>query len=333
MVSNSGTEGGSSSNRKNRGPTSMTKFKDQHKDGNKEQRYFDVPQNDRTIKLKKKEMRAASTMWRNFKSELANRYIFGSNEGHDPREKYSYISPDQWRSFVEHRTTPEALQTREKNIARAKSNKFQRTLSRGGYSKAKAYIVAAKKAAMQAQGLTSSGGEPVIHVERHEVWLKGHIRKNKEYVNESMREVAEKITKLEEEVREGLFTSQGRQDILTEATGKDEYPGRTRGVGSFVVTSHALTIQNLDGGTNPDPFGDIPEVGKKYLIHMDDGSDRGFVIVALGKVMEGRIVQYQELDDDMVKVFVDEALEGWRELQKKFGDMTKVSDAVGGFVG
>ncbi|KAL9673855.1 hypothetical protein QQ045_030117 [Rhodiola kirilowii] len=320
MVSKSGTEGGSSSSRKSTGPTSMTNFIDQHKDGTKEQvmieadgtiagtvaksrvpityetwklvpkelrdtvwdetlRYFDVPQNDRTIKLRKKEMRAAATMWRNFKSELANPYIFGSKQRHDPREKYSYISPEHWRRFVEQRSTPEALQIREKNIARAKSIKFQHTLSRGGYNKARADIIAAKKTEMEAQGLTSYGDEPVIHVERHEVWLKGHIRKNKEYVNESMREVAEKIEQLEEQVAQGLFTSQGRRDILTEATGKDEYLGRTRGVGSFVgwmevfgkqsssysptrstVTSHAPTLQTHDRGSNPEPFGDIPEV-------------------------------------------------------------------------
>ncbi|KAL9672046.1 hypothetical protein QQ045_028294 [Rhodiola kirilowii] len=55
-------------------------------------------------------------------------------------------------------------------------------------------------------------------------------KENKEYVNESMREVAEKIDQLQEHDGQGLFTSQGRRDILTEAAWKDEYPGRTRGV-------------------------------------------------------------------------------------------------------
>ncbi|KAL9674444.1 hypothetical protein QQ045_030716 [Rhodiola kirilowii] len=72
-------------------------------------RLFDVPQNDMISKLKKTEMRAATVMWRNFKSELTNQYIFCEKQGQDPREMYSYIEPEQWTRFVEQRSTPEAL--------------------------------------------------------------------------------------------------------------------------------------------------------------------------------------------------------------------------------
>ncbi|KAL9672588.1 hypothetical protein QQ045_028839 [Rhodiola kirilowii] len=83
----------------------------------RELKIFDVPQNDFTSALKKMEMRAAAKMWRNFKSELANMYIFGPKEGEDPRQIYPNIDTDQWKSFREQRLTPEALQLRETNIA------------------------------------------------------------------------------------------------------------------------------------------------------------------------------------------------------------------------
>ncbi|KAL9691778.1 hypothetical protein QQ045_012204 [Rhodiola kirilowii] len=104
-------------------------------------------------------------------------------------------------------------------------------MSRGGYKKAKADIVAEKLLEMEAQGLISPGDDPVIDVGRHEVWKKGHQRTNKEYVNDHMREVADKIDELEKQVRDGKFICHGRRDILTEAIEKDEYPGRTRGWG------------------------------------------------------------------------------------------------------
>ncbi|KAL9661478.1 hypothetical protein QQ045_026302 [Rhodiola kirilowii] len=101
---------------------------------------FDVPQNELTRQLKAREMRAAATMWRNFKSKLANKYIFGPQQGEDPTIKYPYIKPDQWSSFVEHRLSPDSLQIRETNIGRAKSNQYQHTLSRAGYKKARAEL-------------------------------------------------------------------------------------------------------------------------------------------------------------------------------------------------
>ncbi|KAL9688257.1 hypothetical protein QQ045_032676 [Rhodiola kirilowii] len=290
-------------------------------------RSFDVPQNEMTSELNKTEMRAVGVMWRNFKSKLSTQYIFGDKQGQDPREKYSYIQSDQWTRFVEQRSNLDALQIREVNIDRAKLNKFQHTLSRSGYKKAREDLVAVKKAEMEAEGLISLGDDPVIEVKRHGVWLRGHIRRNKEYVNESMREVADKIDQLKEQASQRLFTSHGRRDILTEATGKDEYPGCTRGVGSFVgwmkvfgkqssssstrstVTSNAPMLKSHHSGTDPGPFVDIPEVGKKCVLHVEGGLDQHMMIVALGKVMTGRIVQYQELDDDMVKVLVNEAIE------------------------
>ncbi|KAL9685264.1 hypothetical protein QQ045_022712 [Rhodiola kirilowii] len=203
---------------------------------------FDVPQTELIRKFKAREMRAAARMWRNFKSELANQYIFGPKQGEDPTIMYPFIGPEQWKSFVKQPSTPEAQEIRAKNINRAKSNQYQHTLSRGGYKKAKAELLTEKKTQMEEQGLISPGEEPVIHIERHEVWKKGHQWRNKEYVNDSMRMVAEKIDELQDLASQGRFTSRGRRDILTEVTGKYEYPGRTRGVGSLVCGIDVFAI-------------------------------------------------------------------------------------------
>ncbi|KAL9659572.1 hypothetical protein QQ045_024379 [Rhodiola kirilowii] len=68
--------------------------------------------NELTRKFKAREMRAATSMWRNFKSELANQYIFGPKQGEDPTIMYPFIGPDQWKSFVEQRSTHEAQEFR-----------------------------------------------------------------------------------------------------------------------------------------------------------------------------------------------------------------------------
>ncbi|KAL9676249.1 hypothetical protein QQ045_004462 [Rhodiola kirilowii] len=148
---------------------------------------------------------------------------------------YPYIDTDQWKSFMEQRLTPEALQLRETNIARAKSNPYQHTMSRSGYKKA--------------QGLISPGDDPVIDVGRHEVWKRGHQRTNKEYVNDTMREVADGIDELEQQVSQGTFICDGRRDILTKAIGKDEYPGRTQGVGSLVGWKKVFGKQSSSAST------------------------------------------------------------------------------------
>ncbi|KAL9659674.1 hypothetical protein QQ045_024482 [Rhodiola kirilowii] len=208
----------SSSTRKSRGPTLMQTLIDKHnKDGTKEPvtiendgtiagevgksfrsyignvELFDVPQNDLTGLFKKTEMRGSIRIWRNFKSELANQYMFGPKQGEDPREMYYFIDPDHWKTFVEYHSTKEAIKIRETNIARGKSNPYQHTMSRSGYKKARADVLVEKKAQLEDEGLIGSGDEHIIHVGRHEVWKRGHQRRNKEYIRDFLRGVAEKI--------------------------------------------------------------------------------------------------------------------------------------------
>ncbi|XP_058726832.1 uncharacterized protein LOC131598230 [Vicia villosa] len=67
--------------------------------------------------------------------------------------------------------------------------------------------------------------------QRHEKWKRARLKPSGEYTSEDARRVAEKIDSL---VLEGTFVPQGRKDILTEATGYDEHPGRVRAVGRGV---------------------------------------------------------------------------------------------------
>ncbi|KAL9663218.1 hypothetical protein QQ045_028057 [Rhodiola kirilowii] len=92
-------------------------------------------------------------------------------------------------------------------------------------------------------------------------------------------------------------------------------------------------LQSRHSGSDPDPFGDIPEVGKKCILHLEGGLEGGRQIVVLGRVMAGRYVHYRELDDAIVKVIVDNAIEPSAELPDQFGEMERVSDAVRRFVG
>ncbi|XP_062107931.1 uncharacterized protein LOC133818845 [Humulus lupulus] len=70
--------------------------------------------------------------------------------------------------------------------------------------------------------------------ERYQVWLRSR-EKNKVLVTELDRQIAEKIEDVKEKVIRGEITALGRDDILTQALGTPEHPGRVR-AGGFTAT-------------------------------------------------------------------------------------------------
>ncbi|KAM6551351.1 hypothetical protein CsatB_001159 [Cannabis sativa] len=64
---------------------------------------------------------------------------------------------------------------------------------------------------------------------RHRVWIKSQTRTK--LVTDYDKEIAEKRAQLEEKLTQGQIQVQGQNDILTQALGTPEHPGRVRAAG------------------------------------------------------------------------------------------------------
>ncbi|KAL9684772.1 hypothetical protein QQ045_022213 [Rhodiola kirilowii] len=279
-------------------------------------------------RYKEQEVKYASSAWRNFKSRLATDYIFGKKKDEDPTKEYQYIDSAQWKEFVEHRLSEDARKLSAQNKALAGKNKYAHIMGRGGYRKVKEVLINEKLADLIAQGVIEEGATPSITVERYEVWKRARLKKNKEFVTPRVRLVAENIDQLVEKSSQGSFSPHGRHDILTEAIGTLEYPGRTRGVGTHVPwkigfpkskssrttpsssTSHVEMPDRLGCHchVDVDPTTSIPEGGLKCVLFIEGVAEGDREQVAIGRVMNGQFINYQQIPSHTLKVKVEKTL-------------------------
>ncbi|CAA0829983.1 Unknown protein [Striga hermonthica] len=191
---------------------------------------FELP-NDR--KLKEYWLRRAGENWRIFKTSL-NRYIFGKKKGQLPYIKtYPYLDKDTWEAFVASRQTPEFLARRKKAQETQSHNKYPHILSRGGLPRLKRKMMEEKYKARREASLDESvivPPTPPSPPSRHEMWKRARLKSDGNYTSEEAKTIGDKIDSLEEQSSQGNFKPSGRNDILAEAIGKPEHPGRVRGV-------------------------------------------------------------------------------------------------------
>ncbi|KAL6570125.1 hypothetical protein OROMI_014639 [Orobanche minor] len=191
-------------------------------------------------------------MWRQFKTDLTGEYIYGSSKGLSPCEKYG-ISEDDWKEFKKAREDPTWEEKRIKKQEIAKQNKAPHTMARGGYD----YVVIQemeRKLEERKKEASKSGEEVIIDPpsppSRHQRWKLGHRTRSGGVSSDAAREIVAKINvcdptwscaslswrvatgmdELEAQCTQGSFTPEGRHDILAEAIGRPEHPGRVRGI-------------------------------------------------------------------------------------------------------
>lgn len=185
-------------------------------------------------KSKKKLMGSVGMKWRTFKSYLTRTYIIPFKDQPQllkhPPPKYSFIDQEDWDLFVQSRLTEQFQNFSNSQIERRSKHKLVHRLSRKGY------VGLADE--MKKNGHISS----IEEVDRSLLWKMARQNNKGEYVNEAVKEKAEKIDELKKQVEEGSLVGEGNFDILTMALGTEEHPGRVRGLGHFVTESTDLNV-------------------------------------------------------------------------------------------
>ncbi|KAL9678014.1 hypothetical protein QQ045_015852 [Rhodiola kirilowii] len=163
----------------------------------------------------------------------------------DWRKVPKHFKDNVWREAT---IRASLILTLDTNKDLVKKNVYKHVLGRGRYRKLEEAMAKEKTAELISQGAIQEEQASNVSIERHDLWKRGRIRKNAEFVSEASQEVATKIDDLVEKAARGEFSSQGRSDILTEAIGTDEHPGRTRGLGSHIpwrIELHSSTSSRV----------------------------------------------------------------------------------------
>ncbi|XP_004487156.1 uncharacterized protein [Cicer arietinum] len=335
--------------------------------------------------LKKKWISYAGERWRAFKTCLTSRYIHGDLCNKSPLEVYDFLDEETWQAFIQKRKDPSFLDKRKKAQMVQVYNKCPHRLSRGGYELLKKRMMQ-EKLKQSKESSVDLVAAPPSPLSRHEMWKRARQRPSGDYTSEDTRKIAEKIDSLVEQTTQGTFVPQGRKDILTEAIGQPEHPGRVRGVGQGVgirqyfgphsrnsttpvlsneqiktmkveltqqikeqlmqdlttmgfsklypkvstcspnATVHTSTKGSCSVVTPTLEEDDIPERCELYV-------DNFLHVVAYGNAYKiGPTIHNQILDNDMVKVVVDEVLDANVQVPMPTDEVKTVGQAPNNFI-
>ncbi|XP_060969435.1 uncharacterized protein LOC115720465 isoform X3 [Cannabis sativa] len=174
-------------------------------------------------------MESISKKWRDRKSQLT-KIIFSYLEDPefakdnpttltDPPKK-SNITKEQWKTFVASRDNPEFKAIRKGAQERRAKLEYNHRSARTSLAQIEANL--------QKEHGTSE------QIDRALIWKKSRMNNKGQFLDESTKEVAERIDELLEKKGKGEVVEIGSNDVLTQALGKPEHRGRVRGKGLSV---------------------------------------------------------------------------------------------------
>ncbi|KAL6576937.1 hypothetical protein OROMI_011213 [Orobanche minor] len=345
---------------------------------------FDVSQISNIGQFRMKTLQSIGRNWRQFKTDLTGEYIYGSSKGLSPCEKYG-ISEDDWKEFKKIREDPTWEEKRIKKQEIAKLNKAPHTMARGGYDFVVVQEIERKLEERKKEA--SKSGEDVIMILPlllHAI-IGGSlvVEQERGEFHQKLHNILLLRDELEAQCTQGSFTPEGRHDILAEAFGRPEHPGRVRGIGfgvgirdyfgrssrraassisdSFTLSRpfNGQTLESL-GAHSQQPHTDLRTPDDHHVTRVstkgscaDDVSgpsrvktspvDTGRVgfyvderpprLVAIGRVHHGdSTLHCAPLPAHLVKVVVEEVVDGGAEVPVPTEEVSLVREALGTFI-
>ncbi|KAL0544189.1 hypothetical protein IC582_019302 [Cucumis melo] len=181
---------------------------------------------------KKSILQNESVCFRKFKSSLTTKHVLPYKKDleklKDPPTEYSFIDREHWNIFIPSKLTEQFKMVSNKGREWRKNNKYNHRMSRKGY----ANFVKEMKA-------STSNGKLIDHAL---VWKKARTTKDGQIPDIDTKEVANKIDNLLVSKRASHSIDNVTCDILSQAIGGNDPPGRIRGVGQYVTLSKYFHI-------------------------------------------------------------------------------------------
>jgi hypothetical protein len=165
----------------------------------------------------------SNALWR-FRHAFNKYYV---QRGLSPLNRFGYITPNEWDTFILQHTTPQAVALSNKMKELNAKNKFSHKLGLGGY-KATMPKLAKKEQELRDAGIPDPFEGCTVCTRN---WIRGHSR-----TNDSGRVIASssKVTSVDEKAntltakeKTGEFKSRWERDQLSAALKNEEHHGRT----------------------------------------------------------------------------------------------------------
>ncbi|GJW37648.1 retrovirus-related pol polyprotein from transposon TNT 1-94 [Tanacetum coccineum] len=185
-------------------------------------RYFDVD-----LTVRNLVMHRLGKLLRNFRMKLREKYILPNlntpSKLNELPAKYSTIvKAKEWVEFVNYTTTDVYKEKSARGKMARSKNVYHHKMRRGGYVFVKEKIIENKE--------IEADEEPPRGI----MWLKGRVNKDREFTDDEIRLVGDKLKEANDKIKKGTLNLDDGTDAMTVVFGKEK-GGYARGVGSGVT--------------------------------------------------------------------------------------------------